>query len=246
MEVLLHRGLAAGVILSHREGHARGIASNHGDPTHLWTQLNMGYTMDGFRRAVKAAMDGESSSSNDTYGYTKIMGVTANGMKGNSFNTPHLGIRAQVQHLKAYASADVLVNACIDPRFPFVTRGCAEYVEWLGQKENPAGKGWATGEKYGEKILAVLNGITKEAAEPEASGKFPYQVRVKIDDLNIRTGPGINHSVTGQVTGRGSFTIVEERQGLISSSGKMGWWGLLKSYQKNKDGWICLSFAERA
>lgn len=48
--------LADGVILSHEEGHKRGIASNHGDPVHLWNQLNMGYTMDEFRKAIKAAM----------------------------------------------------------------------------------------------------------------------------------------------------------------------------------------------
>ena len=87
------------------------------------------------------------------------MGVTSNGVKGNSFGTPQLGIRAQVQHLKAYASTDALKNACIDPRFKYVTRGCAEYVEWLGQKENPHGKGWAAGASYGEKILAILKGI---------------------------------------------------------------------------------------
>ena len=45
-----------GVILSHKEGCARGIASNHGDPEHLWNQLGTGYTMNGFRAAVKAAM----------------------------------------------------------------------------------------------------------------------------------------------------------------------------------------------
>ncbi len=173
------------------------------------------------------------------------MGVTSNGMKGNSFDTPQLGIRAQVQHLKAYASTDALKNACIDPRFQFVMRGCAEYVEWLGQKENLTGKGWATGEKYGEKILAILNGIVKEAAEPEAPGKFPYQVQVKIPDLNIRKGAGINGQKTGKYTGIGTFTIVEEADGQINSSGKIGKWGLLKSYQKNRDGWICLSFAEK-
>ena len=48
--------LADGVIISHAEGHKRGIASNHGDPEHLWKQLDMGYTMDGFRKDVKAAM----------------------------------------------------------------------------------------------------------------------------------------------------------------------------------------------
>ena len=48
--------LKDGVIVSHREGSARGIASNHGDPEHLWNQLGTGYTMNGFRAAVKAAM----------------------------------------------------------------------------------------------------------------------------------------------------------------------------------------------
>lgn len=48
--------LADGVIISHREGHARGIASNHGDPEHLWSQLEMGYTMDTFRKDVKSAI----------------------------------------------------------------------------------------------------------------------------------------------------------------------------------------------
>lgn len=50
--------LADGVIVSHKEGHARGIASGHGDPDHLWKGLQSGYTMDGFRRDVSAAMAG--------------------------------------------------------------------------------------------------------------------------------------------------------------------------------------------
>lgn len=44
-------------ICSHKEGCVKGIASNHGDPEHLWTQLGMGYSMDSFRKAVKAKMD---------------------------------------------------------------------------------------------------------------------------------------------------------------------------------------------
>lgn len=48
--------LADGVIIGHAEGHARGIASNHGDPEHLWRQLGMSKTMDGFRRDVAAKM----------------------------------------------------------------------------------------------------------------------------------------------------------------------------------------------
>ena len=354
--------LADGVVISHKEGHRRGIASNHGDPEHLWAQLGMGYTMDSFRRAVKETMGGASSG---TDGYTKIMGnaavtaeqmkaylkaknpnvaqivldmvplylsegkaegvrgdvafaqscletgnftfsgsavtlsqnnfcgmgVTSNGMKGNSFGTPQLGIRAQVQHLKAYASTDELKNACIDPRFKYVTRGCAEYVEWLGQKENPNGKGWAAGAGYGEKILSILKGIpgtaggTSKPAEAwyrvrktwaDASsqkGAFKsldnakkcadenpgysvfdetgravyartafksYLVRVSIPDLNIRKGPGTDYGKTGKYTGIGTFTIVEEADGKGASK-----WGLLKSYQEKRNGWISLDYAKR-
>lgn len=48
--------LKDGVIISHAEGYKRGLASNHADPTHLWDKLGTGYTMDGFRKDVKAAM----------------------------------------------------------------------------------------------------------------------------------------------------------------------------------------------
>lgn len=49
-------------IISHKEGHAKGIASNHGDPEHLWKGLGMSYTMDTFRQAVKAEMSGTAPS----------------------------------------------------------------------------------------------------------------------------------------------------------------------------------------
>ena len=48
--------LAKGVIVSHAEGYKLGIASNHADIVHLWNGLNSGFTMDGFRKDVAAAM----------------------------------------------------------------------------------------------------------------------------------------------------------------------------------------------
>lgn len=48
--------LGDGVIIGHAEGHARGVASNHGDPEHLWRQLGMHKTMNGFRCDVAAEM----------------------------------------------------------------------------------------------------------------------------------------------------------------------------------------------
>ena len=87
------------------------------------------------------------------------MGVTQMGIKGNSFPTPQIGIRAQIHHLKAYANKEPWVNENQSPRAYFVQRGIAPYVEWLGAQENPQGKGWAMGAGYGEKILRILSAI---------------------------------------------------------------------------------------
>ena len=67
-----------------------------------------------------------------------------------------------------------------------------------------------------------------------------YLVRVSISDLNIRKGPGTDHAKTGKYTGAGTFTIVEEADGKGASR-----WGLLKSYQEKRDGWISLDYAKR-
>lgn len=44
-------------IVSHAEGHALGIASNHADPDHLWRGLGMDYNMDDFRRDVAERLE---------------------------------------------------------------------------------------------------------------------------------------------------------------------------------------------
>ncbi len=298
--------LADGVIISHREGCRRGIASNHGDVEHLWSKF--GLTMAQFRKDIKAAVEGGTAedsltaimgkavataeqmktylkkknpaaapsvldmiplylsegeaegvrgdiafaqscleTGNFTFSGSAVtlsqnnfcgLGVTQRGKRGLSFGTPQLGIRAQVQHLKAYASTDALINERIDPRFRYVKRGCAPYAEWLGQKENPQGKGWAAGAGYGEKILSILKAVMDEGKVQFMESltlSAPYMVRVSIPDLNIRRGPGTDFPKTDKFTGAGIFTIVEESDG----------WGLLKAYQEKRDGWISLAFTTR-
>lgn len=58
--------LADGVIISHKEGNKKGLASNHGDPEHLWNGLGIGYTMNTFRKAVKNKMAVIPTLSKDT------------------------------------------------------------------------------------------------------------------------------------------------------------------------------------
>ena len=93
------------------------------------------------------------------------LGATDGGAAGANFNTSQygsttqervrMGIRAQIQHLKAYASKDALKNPCIDPRFNLVSRGSAVNVEDLGN-----GK-WATDPDYASKLLNIMNQVIK-------------------------------------------------------------------------------------
>lgn len=145
------------------------------------------------------------------------MGVTANGMKGNSFPNTKTGIRAQIQHLKAYACTEPLKKECVDPRFNFVERGCAEYVEWLGIQENPKGKGWAAGSGYGSKILNILEAITgmKEelpkptpAPQPEPDQAGTYKVQAgSYKDKKLA------NSLSAVLKNKGFEAIVKEEAG---------------------------------
>ena len=84
-------------------------------------------------------------------------------------------------------------------------------------------------------ICSSIN--TKYLKVVTAKSDLPYLVRVDINNLNIRKGPGTNYSVTGAYTGTGAFTIVEVSNGTGSKTG----WGRLKSGA----GWICLDFTKR-
>ena len=100
--------------------------------------------------------------------------------------------------------------------------------------ERPADQSTAVQEKraaYGETYLERYAG---------KAAKVPYKVRVSIPDLNIRKGPGTNYEKTGKYTEVGVFTIVEESDGEGASK-----WGLLKAYEKSRDGWISLDYANR-
>ena len=91
---------------------------------------------------------------------------------------------------------------------------------------------------FDESGKAVYTSDSGSTSEPMTS--LPYKVRVRIDDLNIRKGPGTNYASRGY-TGKGIFTIVEEADGQGATR-----WGLLKSYKSNRSGWISLDFMDKA
>lgn len=157
---------ADGVIISHREGHARGIASNHGDPEHLWNGLGMGYTMNTFRKDVKEKMQGGTVKPDETKEMYRVR-------------------KSWEDAVSQKGAFHELENA----------KKCAD-----------ANKGYAVFNTSGKQVYPKTD-------------FSPYLVEVTATDLNIRKGPGTNYGKTGKFTGKGVFTITEERAGTGSNRG---------------------------
>ncbi|MDJ0736733.1 MAG: N-acetylmuramoyl-L-alanine amidase [Nostocaceae cyanobacterium] len=81
---------------------------------------------------------------------------TVTGANSASFDTPRIGVRAHIQHLKAYASLEPLVQETVDPRFRFVTRGVAPLVDQLSGR-------WSADGEYGTKIMAMVKRLYESA-----------------------------------------------------------------------------------
>lgn len=94
-------------------------------------------------------------------------------------------------------------------------------------------------ENAGYKVFDASGNVVYPAAStptPAPSKDTSYKVQVSIANLNIRKGPGTNYDRTGQFTGKGIFTIVQESKGEGATL-----WGKLKSGA----GWISLDFAKK-
>ena len=231
--------LADGVVISHKEGYARGIASNHGDPEHLWRQLELGYTMDGFRKDVKVAMRAGGSGSEENVGEkeepeqldpaekdAEEKDWSGQGSAGSLGGYPeklangYYYVRKAWEDKKSQKGAyKVLKNA----------KACADRNE-----------GYAVFDGDGNVVYGAVE-ITPEYVEDPGNGtvkdekKVAYRVRVRIPNLNIRKGPGTDYEKTGKFTGVGVFSIVAEAAGEGAEK-----WGKLRSGA----GWISLDHCE--
>ena len=116
-------------------------------------------------------------------------------------------------------------------------KGCTDYKKAVQIIKDG---GYATSPTYVQNICSIIErwNLTKyDLKESAADASFQsYLVRVSINDLNIRKGPGTDCARTGKFTGKGVFTIVAEADGKGATR-----WGKLKSGA----GWISLDYAKR-
>ena len=111
-----------------------------------WLQFGGIVPVEYFNFAGLGAFD--NNSTGQCANFAEKFGDNATGIR--------MGIRAQIQHLKCYASSASLVNSCVDPRWDAVVniygRGSAPTLGQLSAK-------WATNTSYGYSIMKLINSL---------------------------------------------------------------------------------------
>ena len=85
-------------------------------------------------------------------------------------------------------------------------------------------------------VNAKLDGEPIPDPQPTPTPVDSYTVKITVDVLNIRKGPGTNFGIAGQIRDYGTYTIVKESDGPGASK-----WGKLKSGA----GWISLDYTSK-
>ncbi|MDR2095978.1 MAG: glucosaminidase domain-containing protein [Treponema sp.] len=88
------------------------------------------------------------------------LGSIGPAQKGEVFPDPRTGVRAHIQHLKAYATEEPLKQALVDPRYRWVKYGRAPTLDGL------AGT-WAADKDYAKKIRSILERLYAATFGPE-------------------------------------------------------------------------------
>lgn len=208
-------------IVSHKEAHEKGYGSDHIDPTNWWNKH--GYTMSGFRKAVREKLAGNSTSN------------TTNDNKNTSSNTSGLsaGTKLTLSNVALYGSSTAKAKA---------STKTGTYYVWDNEVIN--GRIRITNSTSNVGNAQQVTGWIAESDAKKATGTTntssgfkPYVVTITATDgVNIRKGAGTNYAVVGAIAKGGAYTIVEEKDGKGANK-----WGKLKSGA----GWIALDYTEK-
>lgn len=203
-------------ICSHKEGYKKGIASNHGDPEHLWNGLGLPYTMDTFRNAVKAKMKSTSAPATPSTGSATTKPTTQSKFPTVPFlayvNVPDLNYRSKPS-----------MEGEVKGQTGKGTFTITEVVGEWGKLKSGVGYIYLGNPEY------VSIGKSVAPAKPAFE---PYLVKIATDALNIRKGPSTLYKVNRCLRDEGGvYTIVAQENN----------WGKLKS----GEGWICLDYTKK-
>ncbi len=199
-------------IVSHKEAHEKGYGSNHGDPEH-WMKI-YNENMDDFRQKVSVLLAGTMPKT-ETGECTEVSAkpfcdgdlVSIAGDATYFDGTP---IPDWVKAQRWYIAGEPAESRAVINENESCTHAIRSPIHT----------------KY---LTAVLHGEMQNMEKG-------YLVKVTADSLNIRENAGINTKITGCITDKGVYTIIEEKTGEGAAL-----WGKLKSGA----GWISLDYTRK-
>ena len=144
-----------------------------------------------------------------------------------------------------YAVTDKAYEALIELLVDICKRNSIKELKWKADKsligkideQNMTVHRWFANKACPGDYLYKRHGQIASEVNALLKSDKVYKVKVDIEDLNIRKGPGTNYAKTGKFTGKGVFTITDECAGKGSKKG----WGKLKS----GTGWVSLDYAKK-
>lgn len=116
---------------------------------------------------------------------------------------------------------------------PKGTKVKVSYVMYQDNSASPKGDLWG-GVAYNG-VTGYINLRYVKPAQTGATGATNMRVRINTDSLNVRKQPNTSSQVISTVKKDYVFTIVEVN----------GDWGLLKSYESGRNGWINLKYTKK-
>ena len=125
------------------------------------------------------------------------LGTTGGGVRGASFATPQLGVRAHIQHLLAYASTNPPHVTVVDPRYDLIVHERPDIhgsvTTWTGLNGI-----WAVpGKTYGQDILRLWSAAKAPDASDAALAAAEKNVRQAPDEAYAYLYRGIVYAKRG-------------------------------------------------
>jgi hypothetical protein len=97
------------------------------------------------------------------------IGAISEQNRGVRFSSALIGVRAQIQHLKGYATREPLAQARVDPRYNTIYHGSAPSIYDLSGR-------WSSDVAYGENLRNVMRGTGQEIGI--ANGRINGETRL--------------------------------------------------------------------
>ncbi|NEQ40151.1 MAG: peptidoglycan DD-metalloendopeptidase family protein [Okeania sp. SIO3I5] len=132
------------------------------------------------------------------------IGTIGGGVQGAFFSDARIGVKAHIQHLKAYASTLAIKQLpIVDPRFDLVKRGVAPTLKQLSKR-------WAVDSEYGNKILSILNRLYDEYNLLGNNGirrspSLGIPIKIPEEQVSPPYTDIFLHSILGRITITGGF-----------------------------------------